>query len=248
MSDKLPTARSSRVPDDISTPNYAVVLDRLVRDPSVPMERVERALALVEHQRQTEAKAQFGVAMAEAQQEMGAISRDMTNPSTRSRYASLASIDSVIRPIYSKHGLAPSFDTRPSEKGENWIKIVAEVSHVGGHSREYSIDMPADGIGAKGGAIMTRTHATMSAVTYGRRGLLKMIFNLAEGDDDGNAATASEDEELVSEMEVAMLRKRIEQVEQSEQRVCAFYKIDKLENLPASQFDHAMKKLDAQKQ
>ena len=50
--------------------------------------------------------------------------------------------------------------------------------------------MPADGKGAQGRDVMTRTHATGSAVSYGRRYLLLMIFNIAVGgeDDDGNAA------------------------------------------------------------
>jgi hypothetical protein len=50
--------------------------------------------------------------------------------------------------------------------------------------------MPADGKGAKGGDVMTRTHATGSALSYGMRYLLKMIFNVAVGedDDDGNDA------------------------------------------------------------
>jgi hypothetical protein len=51
--------------------------------------------------------------------------------------------------------------------------------------------MPADGKGAKGGDVMTKTHATGSAIQYGMRYLLKMIFNIAVGDDDdGNAAGA----------------------------------------------------------
>jgi hypothetical protein len=51
--------------------------------------------------------------------------------------------------------------------------------------------MPADGKGAKGGDVMTRTHAAGSAFSYGQRYLLKLIFNIATGeDDDGNAASA----------------------------------------------------------
>ena len=51
--------------------------------------------------------------------------------------------------------------------------------------------MPADGKGAKGGDVMTKTHATGSAMTYGQRYLVKMIFNIAVGaDDDGRAAGA----------------------------------------------------------
>jgi hypothetical protein len=62
------------------------------------------------------------------------------------------------------------------------------VSHVGGHSRTYHRDMPADGKGAKGGDVMTKTHAAGAAGSYGARYLLKGIFNVAIGeyDNDGN--------------------------------------------------------------
>jgi hypothetical protein len=40
---------------------------------------------------------------------------------------------------------------------------------------------------------MSRTHATGSAITYGKRYLKNMIFNLHFTDDDGNAAAAGLD-------------------------------------------------------
>jgi ribosomal protein L37AE/L43A len=51
--------------------------------------------------------------------------------------------------------------------------------------------MPADGKGAKGNDVMTKTHAAGAAGSYGARYLLKGIFNVAigENDDDGNGAT-----------------------------------------------------------
>jgi hypothetical protein len=49
--------------------------------------------------------------------------------------------------------------------------------------------MPVDGKGARGGDVMTKTHAMGSGISYGMRYLLRMIFNLAiDQDDDGNAA------------------------------------------------------------
>jgi hypothetical protein len=64
------------------------------------------------------------------------------------------------------------------------------VTHRDGYAREYHIDMPADGKGAKGGDVMTKTHAVGSAVSYGMRYLLKMIFNVAVGEDDDDGNTA----------------------------------------------------------
>jgi hypothetical protein len=55
--------------------------------------------------------------------------------------------------------------------------------------------MPADGKGARGNDVMTKTHAAGSAMSYGMRYLLKLIFNVAVGvdlDDDGNGASNPE--------------------------------------------------------
>jgi hypothetical protein len=47
--------------------------------------------------------------------------------------------------------------------------------------------MPTDGKGARGNDVMTKTHATGAAMTYGQRYLFRLIFNLAVGEDsDGN--------------------------------------------------------------
>ena len=57
--------------------------------------------------------------------------------------------------------------------------------------------------GAKGGDVMTKTHAAGSALTYGQRYLLKMIFNIAIGsDDDGNAASSRQGVRVPSPSEV----------------------------------------------
>jgi hypothetical protein len=124
--------------------------------------------------------------MAEVQSKMRAVSRDSSNPQTHSRYASYAAIDTVLRPIYSLFGFALTCNTEPSPR-EGFIVITCSVCK-GGHARHYQIEMPADGKGARGNDLMTKTHATGSAVTYGMRYLVTMIFNIAMTDDDGNAA------------------------------------------------------------
>jgi ERF superfamily protein len=189
MNAEVSTWTQSPVPAEISQVDPALhVLERMVRDPSIAVDRIERIMALIDSREATAAKRAYAQAMALAQEEMQPIAKDCSNPQTRSRYASLAAVDRAIRPIYSKYGLFPSFDTAPSEKGAEWVKVLCEVAHRGGHSHEYTLEMPSDGKGAKGGDVMTKTHATASAVTYGRRYLLMMIFNLATEDDDGNRA------------------------------------------------------------
>jgi len=135
------------------------------------------------------AEIEFNLAMNAVQMEIGRIAPNLTNPQTRSRYASYDKLDRELRPIYTRHGFSLSFGTDPSVQPEvEMVRVVCYVSHQAGHTRTYHYDMPADGKGAKGGDVMTKTHARGSAGSYGMRYLLKMIFNIAigEDDDDGN--------------------------------------------------------------
>lgn len=158
------------------------------------MDTIERLVALQERAMAQDALREFNAAMNRAQTQMGRIARDMDNKQTSSKYASYAAIDREIRPIYTKEGLALSFDTADALIPE-YVRITCAVSHSAGHTQVYHIDMPADGKGAKGGDVMTKTHATGAASAYGRRYLVMMIFNLAvgEGDTDGNEFGLDED-------------------------------------------------------
>jgi len=124
--------------------------------------------------------------MAAAQSEMDPIRKDSDNPQTRSRYASYAAMDRAVRPTYTAHGFCLSFNTEDIPTAEE-VRVICYVSR-GGFTRKYQVEMPTDGKGLRGNDAMTKTHAYGSGVTYGRRYLLAMIFNLATTDDDGNAA------------------------------------------------------------
>ena len=69
------------------------------------------------------------------------------------------------------------------------IRVVGMLSN-GMIQRRFQIDMPIVTQGIRGQDMMTRTHATISAISYGKRALEVLMFNLAIGDDDdGNAAS-----------------------------------------------------------
>jgi hypothetical protein len=159
------------------------------RDPQIDIEKVERLMLMHERIVARSAEAAFNDAMARAQAEMTPISRDAVNPQTKSRYASYAQLDDALRPIYTRHGFSISLDTSTGAP-EGELRVLAYVGNSG-HTRTYTLDVPCDGKGAKGGDVMTKTHAKGAATTYGQRYLLKMIFNVAVGelDNDGNGAT-----------------------------------------------------------
>jgi len=167
------------------------VIERAATDPNVDVDKMERLFEM--HQKITAKSSEeaFNAAMSRAQSNMGRISADCENPQTRSRYASYAALDKVLRPIYTTETFALSFGTEDGAP-EGFVRVVCHISHGEGHSRKHHIDMPADGKGAKGGAVMTQTHATGAATSYGMRYLLKLIFNVAIGEDDNDGNEPAE--------------------------------------------------------
>jgi hypothetical protein len=172
------------------------MIERASRDPAVDIDKMERLILMQERMQAKAARDEFDAAMADAQEAMRAISPDKDNSQTKSKYATYAALDHAVRPIYSKHGFALSFNTGDAPNPAE-VRVLCTVSHRGGHRQDYKIDMPADGKGPQGASVMTRTHATGAAASYGQRYLLKLIFNLAVGDidDDGNGADHNDDVE-----------------------------------------------------
>lgn len=220
------------------------MIERAARDESVNVDKMRELLAIRREIVAEQAQHAFNAAMTSAQMEMRPVVADASNPQTRSKYASYLALDKALRPIYTKHGFALSFNTAEGAADE-YVRVTCDVSHNAGHTKRYQIDMPADGKGAKGGDVMTKTHATGSAATYGTRYLLKMIFNIVVGDDDdGNAAGAGE---KIMPDQADSLRAMIEEVSADEAKFCKFFKIERLEDLPVVRWGDAVKALEAKR-
>jgi hypothetical protein len=170
------------------------------------MNQLEKFLDLKERWDKQQAEKAFNFAMSAVQKEIGAVKATKNNAQTKSKYAGIVDIDAMVRPAYTSQGIALSFDTADSPLPEH-VRILAFVTHESGHKETRHIDIPADGKGAKGGDVMTKTHAVMSATTYGQRALTKMIFNIASGefDDDGNAASGGLSKEEMADAQKTII-------------------------------------------
>lgn len=231
-------------PNVIGASSMMEVIARAASDPSTDVAKLERLMAMAERVKAKDAEQAFNAAMTAAQAETGRISADATNPQTRSKYASYAALDRVLRPIYTKHGFALSFDTAAETVAEH-VRVLCHVSHSAGHSRTYQIDMPADGKGAKGGDVMTKTHAVGAAVSYGSRYLLKLIFNVAVGEDDkdGNDVGGPVTEEQAERLLEMLTRDKADV-----KRFCAYMKIDSIIELPAKEYTRAIEVINTRSQ
>lgn len=150
--------------------------------PGEAMQIIERLAAMKEREDAKQAENRFNEAMEAAQDEIGEVPPDSINRETGRPYPSYKAIIRAVKPVAKKHGFTLCFSSEVSQKPDEVI-MVCKCSHRGGHTEYYKIPMPNDGKGAKGGGVMSKSHATIAATSFGRGTLLKMIFNLDIGDE-----------------------------------------------------------------
>lgn len=163
---------------------------RAASDPTVDVVKLEALLVMQRLIVADMAKTAFNAGMAAAQAEMMPVVRDATNSHLGNRYARLAAIDEGIRPIYTGHGFSLRYGSG-TPVAEGWIRVICTAAHCDGYSEDHYLDSPLDGVGAKGVRNKTPVQALGSTLTYLRRYLACMVFNVVlrddPDDDDGEA-------------------------------------------------------------
>ena len=106
------------------------------------------------------------------QKEIGAISKDSTNPFYKSKYFDINSLIKQLTPILQKHNLLL---LQPIEDDKQYSRIV----DLDGGMVESSLALPTDLDAQKIGG----------AITYYRRYTLVALLGLQAEDDDGNLAS-----------------------------------------------------------
>lgn len=178
----------SHTPEPTSLLN---VIERASRDSSVDVAKLESLLQMQERVMRAQAKQVFTEALSAVAAELEPVARDARNTHTNTRYARLESIDAVLRPIYSRHGFSISYGSPPpTAAGAGLVHVTCTVSHEGGHSETLGLAAPVDATGTGGKVSKTGVQAIGSTVTYLRRYLLTMAFNVTfiDDDDDGEAS------------------------------------------------------------
>ena len=152
----------------------------------------DRILEQMAKQRDYEDCERFNAALRRIQDKLKPIVKTGYNPQTRSPYATAEGVDAAIEDLMMEEEMSLSFVPKPSDKAD--MVLIVGILSLGAYSREYPLEMPADGKGPQGGGVMSRTHATGAAITYAKRYLKNMIFNLRfkEKDTDGNGAEGGE--------------------------------------------------------
>jgi len=221
------------------------MIERAASNPSVDIDKMERLLQMQERVFERRAKSEFSIALAAMQPTLPTVERNgritITDKNDRKSviqstpYALWEDINEAIRPCLAEHGFALSFRTGQSADGK--ITVTAVLSHSGGHQEETTITLQHDSTGSK-----NSVQAVGSSISYGKRytaGLLLNITSRGEDDDGKRGGNTGISAEQVEELQTKIISAGADV-----QRFLQFFKIEKVEDLPAARFADAMNRLN----
>ncbi len=183
---------------------------------------------------------ELAAAISMAQGEIENASKNSANPHFKSKYADLAEVINCIRPVFSKHGL--SVTQFPSYDG-GVVSVETVIAHKSGQWMSGTISAPVSKQDAQG---------VGSATTYCRRYALAAAACLAQEDDDGENAIGrakqSAPAKKITDSQAADLTAIMEQVGSDAGKFCAYFKINRIVELPASEYGRAIAMLEKKRE
>lgn len=151
----------------------------------LPVETIERLLAMRKDLKAEYAREEFFKAMAALQGEMPVIKKDkQVKFSTKAgekvdySYAPMDSIIAQIGELVGKHGFSYKFEI---EETPTTIKVTCIATHSAGHSEQSSFTSSIGGTG-----LMSASQKAAGANTYGKRIAFCNVFGITTGDEDND--------------------------------------------------------------
>jgi hypothetical protein len=199
------------------------------------VEKLERLMALQERWEKEQARKAFFAAMNRVQSQVEPIIKRSVNQQTRSKYAKLEAVNRVLKPLMTQEGFSVAFSEGEGKDGQ--VRVNAMVMHKDGHSQEYHVDLALDNKGMQGAVNKTEVHGKASTLSYGRRYLATLIFDLAflDEDDDGNQGKHAA---IISEKQAATLADLCNASGSSIEGVCRSAGVESLAEYPLAAFGY----------
>ena len=148
-------------------------------------------------------------------------------------HATLASVTTAINAALSEHGLTASWETKQADK---LITVTCKITHEFGHSEQTSLSSAPDESGGK-----NSIQAIGSAVTYLQRYTLLALTGLATHDQDTDGATTLSP---ITPNQAADITSLMQEVKGNSAHFCKYFKIEKIDDLPASEYPRAIAMLE----
>ena len=224
--------------NDVAKPDQGLndLIYNLATNQDLDIAKFEKIIELKNAEEQRTAKAAYYQSMPQLQAEMPEISEDgkiVVNGQVRSTYARYEDIVRITKPLLQKHGF--SFHAKARfDKG--FAIVTGIVAHQGGHTEETETVLPFDNTGSK-----NSVQAIGSSLSYARRYLFTMLFNITTGgeDDNGQKAVGAS----ISEEQAKSIKERLEETGSDVNRFLKLLGIQNIDSMPASLYakaDHAL--------
>lgn len=214
------------------------VVARAASDPNCDPQKMHALLDVQERMMNKQAEIDFNQAMVALQSELPVIKKTgaIVHKTTKiADYAKFEDIMRVLSPLLVKEGFAITFGT---ESIEGRTIITGRLAHRSGHSITERIPLSLDTGGAK-----SNVQAMGSTISYGKRYLLAMLFNLVfEGeDDDGMSGGVS----YLDEYQIGTIIDLIERTGSDKDKFLKWAGAASIEDIQASKYENALSLLRA---
>ena len=214
---------------------FMQMIERLTVNPDVSAEKIKQIMELEERSISLTAKRDFNAAMSQAQSKIEIVATKQKNEQTHSKYADLKDVLSTNKPIYTAAGFSLMFYEGETQKVGH-IRICVDVMHEQGHTETRHLDLAIQTAGIAGKTMMTQIHGEGSAISYGRRYLTCMIFNIPTGDDnDGNAAAKT----FITDEQVSELADMLDESGSDIPKFLQYMGVERLGEIQKKQFNSA---------
>lgn len=223
--------------------NTVSMFERLARDPTVDVGKLEKLMELQERAVKRNAEAAFHAALAGMQCDIPSISERgeiKHGDKVISSYALFEDINDTLKPILQQHGFAISFRTAING---NTLTVTGVLSHREGHHEDTSLPLPFDNSGAK-----NAVQAIGSSVSYGKRYVMCALLNItSRGEDDDGAKAGSG--KAITEEQAATVQANLDKVPGDKGKTLAQFlkhmKVASIAEIPAQAYAHAIGAIEA---
>lgn len=211
-------------------------LERASRDPTVDLDKFERLMIMKERVEAQAASREFNAAVSAAKGQIPPIYKnkvvDFTSAKGRTNYRheDFAEIARVVDPVLASHGLSYRYR---SQQSNGKLSVTCILCHSAGHFEETTMEISEDHTGNK-----NAIQAVGSAATYLQRYTLKLALGLSASSDDDGKATSPAQPSITAD-QAGALQELIESVDGNQKQFLAYFKVERLSDLPASQYDRA---------
>lgn len=221
-----------------------------VRDPACDVAKMQALLDMQERLEDRDAKKAFTVAFNALQAKLPTISRDgkidhgegltkKGNAKLKTRYATYPNIMEVVGPLLKQHGFTLSNSVEPFGSG---MAVVGCLEHIAGHSKTTRFPLTVDASGGK-----NNQQGWGSSQQYGMRYNAIALLNIVSRDPrdaDNDGHPAPEENPNITEDQFKRIMRECDELDVDKAAFCDLLGVPSIREIPAAQFDQAMKQLD----